>query len=164
MKRTDIHLPAVKEMYDKTLLTGGPIPAYGFGGAGFAHAIVTEGGKTLRLSGFPAISMNGVVGKGDMGVQVTQALGHLNATLEAAGATWDDLVHMIFYYTDREQFWAKCIPARIEFFKRHSKTGKMPCVTSVGVTSLMHPDMMIEIDATAVFEPERPLSVCQAPS
>jgi enamine deaminase RidA (YjgF/YER057c/UK114 family) len=72
--------------------------------------------------------------------------------LEAAGAAWDDIVHMIFYYTDREQFWAKCIPARIEFFKKHSKTGKMPCVTSVGVTNLMHPDMMIEIEATAVFD------------
>ena len=150
MKRTDINVPGVKEMYDKTLL-GGPIPAYGFGGRGFAHAIVTEGGKTLRVSGFPAISMQGVVGKNDIGVQTTQALKHLLTTLEAAGASWDDIVHMTFYYTDRDQFWAKCIPARIEFFKKHSKTGQMPCVTSVGVTSLMHPDMMIEIEIVAVF-------------
>jgi hypothetical protein len=28
----------------------------------------------------------------------------------------------------------------------------MPCVTSVGVVNLMHPDMMIEIEATAVFD------------
>jgi 2-iminobutanoate/2-iminopropanoate deaminase len=152
MKRTDIHVPEVKEMYDKTLLGGGRIPAYGFGGRGFAHAIVTEGGKTLRVSGFPAISMQGVVGKNDIGVQTTQALEHLRATLEAGGATWDDIVHMTFFYTDRDQFWAKCIPARIEFFKKHSKTGRMPCVTSVGVVNLMHPDMMIEIEAVAVFD------------
>ena len=151
MNRTDIHVPEVKEMYDRTLL-GGPIPAYGFGGRGFAHAIVTQGGKTLRMSGFPAIRTEGVVGKKDIGAQTTQALDHVRTTLEAAGATWDDIVHMIFYYTDREQFWAKCIPARIEFFKKHSKTGKMPCVTSVVVTNLMHPDMMIEIEATAVFD------------
>jgi enamine deaminase RidA (YjgF/YER057c/UK114 family) len=151
MTRNDIHLPAVKEMYDKTLL-GGPIPAYGFGGRGFAHAIVTHGGKTLRMSGFPAISTDGVVGKGDIGAQTTQALQHVLSTLEAAGATWDDIVHMIFYYTNRDEFWAKCIPARIEFFKKHSKTGKLPCVTSVGVVNLMHPDMMIEIEATAVFD------------
>ena len=150
MKRTDIHLPEVKEMYDKTLL-GGPIPAYGFGGRGFAHAVVTEGGKTLRMSGFPAISREGVVGKGDLGVQTTQALEHVLATLESAGATWDDIVHMIFYFTDREHFWAKCIPARIAFFQKHSKAGRLPCVTSVGVTALMHPDMMIEIEATAVY-------------
>ena len=126
MKRTDIHVPEVKEMYDKTLLGGGPIPAYGFGGRGFAHAIVTEGGKTLRVSGFPAISMQGVVGKNDIGVQTTQALEHLRTTLEAGGATWDDIVHMTFFYTDRDQFWAKCIPARIEFFKKHSKTAVCP--------------------------------------
>ena len=76
MKRSDIHLPEVQQMYDKTLL-GGPIPAYGFGGRGFAHAIVTQGGNTLRMSGFPAISMNGVVGRNDIGVQTTQALEHL---------------------------------------------------------------------------------------
>jgi enamine deaminase RidA (YjgF/YER057c/UK114 family) len=151
MKRTDIDVPEVKEMYDRTLL-GGPIPAYGFGGRGFAHAIVTEGGKTLRVSGFPAISMQGVVGKNDMGVQTTQALGHLLATLQAAGASWDDIVRMTFYFTDRDQFWSKCISARIEFFKKHSNSGRMPCVTSVGVTGLMHPDMMIEIEAIAVFD------------
>ncbi len=150
MQRQDIHLPEVKEMYDRTLL-GGPIPAYGFGGRGFAHAVVTEGGKTLRMSGFPAISREGVVGKGDIGQQTTQALEHVLATLEAAGATWDDIVQMIFYFTDREQFWAKCIPARIAFFQKHSTASRLPCVTSVGVTALMHPDMMIEIEATAVF-------------
>jgi len=45
------------------------------------------------------------------------------------------IVHMIFYYTDRDQFWAKCIPTRIEFFKKHSKTGNMPCVTPVGLVN-----------------------------
>jgi enamine deaminase RidA (YjgF/YER057c/UK114 family) len=72
--------------------------------------------------------------------------------LQAAGASWDDIVHMTFYFTDRDQFWSKCISARIEFFKKHSNSGRMPCVTSVGVTGLMHPDMMIEIEAIAVFD------------
>jgi len=153
MKRDDIHVPEVQEMYDNTLLgKDSPIPAYGFGGRGFSHAIVTQGGKTLRMSGFPAISKSGIVGKGDIGVQTTQALVHLKTTLEAGGASWDDIVHMIFYYTDRAEFWKKCIPARVEFFKKHSKSGRLPCVTSVGVVNLMHPDMMIEIDVTAVFD------------
>src|ERR1051325_11180771 len=125
MERSDIDVPGIKEMYDRTLL-GGPIPAYGFGGRGFAHAIVTQGGKTLRVSGFPAISRNGVVGKKDRGIQATQALGHLLATLQAAGATWDDIVHMTFYFTDREQFWGRWIPARLQFFKKTSKTRKKP--------------------------------------
>jgi enamine deaminase RidA (YjgF/YER057c/UK114 family) len=153
MKRQDIHVPELQEMYDSSLLQeGGPIPAYGFGGRGFAHAIVTEGGKTLRISGCPAIGHGGIAGKNDMYTQTTQALENLLATLKAGGADWDDIVHMTYFFTDRDAFWAKCIPARIEFFKKHSKTGKLPCVSSFGTTGLMHPDMMIEIEAIAVFD------------
>ena len=151
MDRKNIHLPDVTEMYDKSLL--GTVPAYGFGrGVGFAHAVVTQGGKTLRMSGYPAISHEGIVGKGDMGIQVVQALEHVRTTLEAAGAAFDDIVHIIFYFTDRAQFWHGAVPARTEYFKKHSKSGQPPCVTSVGVTGLMHPDMMIEVEATAVFD------------
>jgi|GEM_PF-812904 Putative translation initiation inhibitor, yjgF family len=153
MTRNDVHVPKIKEMYDTSLLReDSPVPAYGFGGRGFAHAIVTEGGKTLRVSGCPAVGIGGVVGKNDMYAQTIQALENLLATIEAGGGTWDDIVHMTYFFTDREEFWAKCIPARIEFFKKHSKTGKLPCVSSFGTTGLMHPDMMLEIEAIAVFD------------
>ena len=151
MKREDIHVPEIKEMYDNSLLRGGGPPAYGFGGVGFAHAIVTEGGKTLRVSGCPAVSKNGIVGKGDMAAQTWQCLDNLRITIEAGGATWDDIVHMTFFFTDHAAFWSGCIPTRIEFFKKYSQTGKMPCVSSFGTTALMHPDMMLEIEAIVVF-------------
>ncbi len=150
MKRTNINLPEVEKMYDATLLE--ILPDYGFGGRNLPHAVVTEGGKTLRMSGFPAISEKGVLGKGDMGVQTAQALELVKLTIERAGGTWDDIIHIIFYFTDRKQFHEKALPARWEFFKKHSKTGVSPCITSIGVTELMHPDMMIEIEATAVFD------------
>jgi enamine deaminase RidA (YjgF/YER057c/UK114 family) len=40
----------------------------------------------------------------------------------------------------------------VEFSHRHSRKGDLPCITSIGVASLMHPDMLIEIEATAVWE------------
>ncbi len=150
MKRTNITLPEVEKMYDATLLE--ILPDYGFGARNLPHAVVTEGGKTLRMSGFPAISEKGVLGKGDMGVQTAQALELVKLTIERAGGTWDDIIHIIFYFTNRKQFHEKALPARWEFFKKHSKTGVSPCITSIGVTELMHPDMMIEIEATAVFD------------
>lgn len=150
MKRTTIQLPEVEKMYDATLLK--ILPDYGFGGRKLCHAVVTEGGKTLRMSGYPAISVDGIVGKGDMGIQTTQALELVKLTVERAGGTWDDIIHMVFYFTDRKQFHEKALPARWEFFKKNSKTGVSPCITSIGVTGLMHPDMMIEIEATAVFD------------
>ncbi len=150
MKRTNIHLPEVKKMYEGTLRPIGT--DWGFGGGNLGHAVVTEGGKVLRMSGYPAISENGIIGKGDMGIQTTHALELVNLTLERAGAKWDDVVHIIFYFTDREQFHKKAVPARAAFFKKRSKTGISPCITSIGVKELMHPDMMIEIEATAVID------------
>jgi enamine deaminase RidA (YjgF/YER057c/UK114 family) len=150
MKRTDIYLPEVEKMYDATLLQ--ILPDYGFGNKKLGHAVVTEGGKTLRMSGYPAISEKGIVGKGDMGIQTTRALELVKLTVERAGGTFDDIIHFIFYFTDRKEFHEKALPARWKFFKKHSRNGFTPCITSIGVTGLMHPDMMIEIEATAVFD------------
>src|SRR5918911_4853763 len=117
-----------------------------------AHAIVTRGGYTLRMSGFPAIGPNGIIGKRDMRVQTLQALDYVKRTVEAAGATWDDIVHMTFFFTDREKWHREAIPARVEFFGQHATSGELPCITSIGVASLMHPDMLIEVEATAVWD------------
>ena len=150
--RKTIIIPEVVEMYKQSVLTVAPLMGFGPEGGGLAHAVVTEGGKTLRMSGYPSISTGGLVGKGDMGAQMTQALENVRLTLEEAGATIDDIVHYVFYFTDRESFWAEGLPARAAFFKKHSKTKDLPCVTSVMVAGLMTPDMMIEIEATAVFD------------
>ena len=84
-----------------------------------AHAIVTQGGHTLRMSGYPAIGPDGIIGKGDMRVQTLQALEYVKRTVEAGGATWDDIVHMTFFFTDRDKFHREAIPARVEFFGKH---------------------------------------------
>ncbi len=145
MKQVEfVQLPEVDKMYEGTLL---PIlPDYGIGGRKLGHAVIFEGGKVLLMSGYPALSENGVVGKGDMGIQVTRALELVKLTVERAGGTWNDIVHVIFYFTDRKQFHQRGLPARIEFFKMHSKPDHTPCITSIGVSGLMHPDMMIEIE------------------
>ncbi len=111
-----------------------------------------RGGNTLRMSGYPAIGPNGIIGRGDMRVQTLQALEYVKRTVEAGGARWSDIVHMTFFFTDREKWHREAIPARVEFFAKHSPSGELPCITSIGVASLMHPDMLIEIEATAVWE------------
>jgi enamine deaminase RidA (YjgF/YER057c/UK114 family) len=116
-----------------------------------AHAVVTQGGRMLRMSGWPAISKHGIVGVGDMGVQMTAALTHCLRTVEGVGATWDDVVHLTIYFTDREKFWREGVPARSAFIAKHSKTKQTPCITSIGSSALMHPDMLVEVEATAVF-------------
>ena len=148
MEKRRIVLPEVELAYAGTLHQD--IPEYK--PIRIAHAIVTKGGYTLRMSGYPAIGPDGIIGKGDMGAQTLQALEYVKRTVEAGGATWDDIVHMTFFFTDREKWHREAIPARVAFFSRHSRTGELPCITSIGVAALMHPDMLIEIEATAVWE------------
>jgi enamine deaminase RidA (YjgF/YER057c/UK114 family) len=150
MKRINIHVPELKRMLDASL--NEIAPDYGFGGEKkLSHAVVTEGGKTVRLSGIPAMTEKGVVGRGDMAIQMTHALELVKLTLDRAGATVDDIVHMNFYFTDRKQYNEKANPARWKFFDKYSKTGIPPSSTGVGVKELVHPDWMIEIEAVAVI-------------
>ena len=151
MEKRRIVLPDVERFYAGTLHND--IPEYKT--VRIAHALVTKGGYTLRMSGYPAIGPDGIIGKGDMRVQTLQALEYVKRTVEAGGATWDDIVHMTFFFTDREKFHREAIPARVEFFGKHAKGGLLPCITSIGVSALMHPDMLIEVEATAVWEKKR---------
>jgi enamine deaminase RidA (YjgF/YER057c/UK114 family) len=82
---------------------------------------------------------------------MTAALSHVLRTIEGAGATWDDIIHLTIYFTDREKFWREGVPARSAFIAKHSKAKQTPCITSIGSSALMHPDMLIEVEATAVF-------------
>ena len=148
MEKRRIVLPDIERFYAGSLHND--IPEYKT--VKIAHALVTKGGYTLRMSGYPAIGPQGIIGKGDMGVQTLQALEYVKRTVEAGGATWDDIVHMTFFFTDREKFHREAIPARVEFFARHAKGGLLPCITSIGVSALMHPDMLIEVEATAVWD------------
>lgn len=148
MKKEYFQFPEIREAYRGSLL--GSIPEYE--GNDIAHAVVTEGGKTLRMSGYPAITKDGIAGKDDMRAQTLLALDYVRMTVERAGGTWDDIIHLLFYFTDREKWWREALPARREYIEQHSRDGQYPCITAVGVAGLMHPDMLIEIEATAVFD------------
>ena len=148
MTKRFIELPGAREAYMASLTP--IIPEYK--PISIAHGVVSEGGKTLRMSGWPAIGPQGIIGKGDMRVQTLQAMDYVRQTVEAAGATWDDIIYLLFYFVDREKWHRDAIPARVEFFGTHSKTAELPCITSIGVAALMHPDMLIEVEAIAVFD------------
>jgi enamine deaminase RidA (YjgF/YER057c/UK114 family) len=143
-----IELPGGREAYIASLTP--IIPEYK--PIAIAHAVVTDGRKTLRMSGWPALSKDGIVGRGDMRAQTLCAMDYVRQTVETAGATWDDIIHLLFYFVDREKWWREALPARTEFIQKHSKSGRSPCVTAVNVAGLMHPDMLIEVEATAVFD------------
>lgn len=112
----------------------------------YTHVVSVSGGRTIYISGQVALDKTGaLVGKGDMRAQAEQAFQNLKLALEAAGATFKDVVKMTYYVVDMSQFQA-VRDVRAKYLSAETP----PASTAVGVTRLVSPDMLLEIEAIAV--------------
>ena len=81
-----------------------------------------------------------------MGAQIAQSLDNLETVLENAGFQMSDVVRLNFYTTDVDQ----TMEAWSVIQNRLSQSGCRQASTLLGVAGLFHPDILIEIEATAV--------------
>jgi reactive intermediate/imine deaminase len=88
------------------------------------------------------------VHQGDVAAQTTRTLENVRAVLEAAGATFDDVIMLRVYLTSRDDFVAMN-EAYGAFVSRHCPSGVLPSRTTVMV-GLPREEMLVEIDALAV--------------
>ena len=115
---------------------------------GWSHVVTTSGGKTIHISGQTGIDANGnIVGKGDLKRQTEQTFENLRLALEAAGATWRDVVVTRLYVVNLKP---EHVPIIREVRSRYVSAENPPASTLVGVSALVGADWMIEIEATAV--------------
>ncbi len=84
--------------------------------------------------------------RGDMAKQVNQALDNLETVLKQAGLTLANVVRLNYYTTDMAAF----LNSASAFGPRLGAAACKPSSTLIGVKGLFHPDLMIEIEATAV--------------
>jgi enamine deaminase RidA (YjgF/YER057c/UK114 family) len=113
---------------------------------GYSQAYeVSGGGRVLFCSGQASVDANGApLHAGDLGRQLSQAFDNLETVLAQADMTLANVARLNFYTTD--------LPA---FFKATPQVlgrlgGQKPPGTLLGVAALFHPDIVIEIEATAV--------------
>ena len=83
---------------------------------------------------------------GDMAAQITQSLDNLETVLSQAGLKLSDVARLNYYTTDVDQF----IGSGEVLGKRLAEGGCRPASTLLGVSRLWHPDILVEIEATAV--------------
>lgn len=106
-------------------------------------------GKFIFLAGVGAEDENGPRGairhKGDFLAQCTYAYDKIKRALAANGSSLKDAVKMTVYVTDMRYRldWAKCS-------QENFAGERVPAQTLLGISSLAFPEMMIEIDVTAV--------------
>ena len=115
---------------------------------GFNQGEVVEGQRrTLYCSGQTAVSAEGQPQHaGDMGAQVALAVDNLEAVLREVGMGLANVVRLNIYTTDVDQFFAN-YGAMAE---RMAAAGVAPPGTLLGVARLAFPELMVEIEATAV--------------
>ena len=123
-------------------------PQTWLGAFGVNQAIeVKNGQRVLYVSGQTSNDAQGApLNPGNIVAQTKQAWANIVEVVTAAGMTPANIVRLNFYTTDVERFMA----AAGDLVPLWASAGCKPVSTLLGVTRLFQPEIMIEIDATAV--------------
>jgi enamine deaminase RidA (YjgF/YER057c/UK114 family) len=91
-----------------------------------------------------------LVGEGNVTEQTRFIFGEIARLLDAAGGSLRDVVKITTYLTDMGRY-REFSAVRAEFFPGPDK----PASVAVGVSALVDPGMLVEIEAVAVLPVER---------
>ncbi|NAZ86020.1 RidA family protein [Kineococcus indalonis] len=119
----------------------------------YHHVAIGTGTRQVHVAGQIARDARGrALAPGDLAGQVAHALRSTGAGLRAAGAGFGDVVRLTFYVTG----WS---PEKIEPFLAgvEQVAGELalprplPPASLIGVSHLFEPDVLVEVEATAVL-------------
>lgn len=114
---------------------------------GFNHGHeVTGAERTLYLAGQVSLDDEGkLVHEGDMAGQINKSIDNIEAILEAAGMTLADVVRLNVYTTDVDAYFESAAA-----MGRLNAAGCQYTSTLLGVARLAFPELLVELEATAV--------------
>jgi enamine deaminase RidA (YjgF/YER057c/UK114 family) len=115
----------------------------------YSQVVSATGTRHVHVSGTVSLDTAGdVVGVDDMSRQVQQTLANIRASLANVDAAVSDVVRIKIYTVDVPRYVDEGGPELIDFFGKET----MPSSTLLGVDELAHPDLLVEIEATAITE------------
>jgi enamine deaminase RidA (YjgF/YER057c/UK114 family) len=121
----------------------------------FSQVVIGGSGKVIYLKGQVSLDQSGaIVGPRDMRAQVSQVLRNIEAVLASMNGRMSDIVSLNQFTTDIQAFMQSG-DIRQQFF-----SAPFPVTTTVEVSSLYDPNLVIEISAIA----EIPITRFSTPS
>ena len=112
--------------------------------AGYSRAV--RGGNVVEVAGTTAVDENGqVVGANDPYQQTRFILAKIEKALASAGASMKDVIRTRMFVTDISR-WEEIARAHGEVFGEIK-----PASTMVEVNRLISPELLVEIEATALI-------------
>ena len=116
----------------------------------FSMAVAQGSGQVLHLKGQVSLSRDGdVIGEGDIELQVETTLKNIQSALGNFGGRMEDVYSLTHHVTDIDAFMTTG-HIRNKFFSE-----PFPITTTVEVSRLYHPALMVEITASAEIPLER---------
>lgn len=133
----------MNQTIEKVIVPGLPEP----NGKIFSNCI--RAGNLLVMAGMTASDgEGGVIGEGDVYQQSRVCLERVRQMVEHSGGSMSNVVKTVVYLTD--------VSCRLEYGKARDEffQDPKPCSTLVGISALVQPELLVEIDATAYLEVE----------
>jgi len=110
---------------------------------GYARAV--QVGDTVFVSGTTGTDPSGkVLAPGDVYAQTVQAVRNIESALNRLGLSLEHVVRTRVYLTQIDR-WEEAAKAHVEFF------GEVhPATSFIGVSRLIDPEMLVEVEAVAI--------------
>ena len=112
----------------------------------FGYSRAVQIGNTIEVSGTTASEGGKVIGVGDVTLQTEYIIKKIEHTLVEAGFSLKDVVRTRIFMTDIS-LWEEVAKVHSYLFE-----DVMPASTLIEVSKLIDPDLLIEIEATAIKE------------
>lgn len=113
---------------------------------GYSQLAIITGGTVVFIAGQVALDKSGeVVGKDDFKAQIQQVFENLDAAVEAAGGTFNDVVKLNSYFLDLTD-----LPEFRQVRDKYINVKNPPASTAIQVRRLFRPEFLVEVEAVAV--------------
>lgn len=119
----------------------------------YRQVAVATGSRTVFLAGQVARTASGEpVGPGDLAAQVEQAYLNVATALAAVGGSFDDVAKLTVYVVDWNAEKMAALGEGLARAGARLGVDLVKPITLIGVAGLAEPDLLVEVDATAVLE------------